>query len=177
MGIIGLSSALALLADAGFECGARSKQSLLVGLLVLSACREDKPDGLCTEADAGFQIAAIPLTETDSTGKPWPSYSEDLEAARANCSEYRVSIATCSNGKRYIARDGGLSGGTTYFLGERLVGFSDWGDLIQCECEPGHAPVCTAGAAAGDVSCPDPSETMLCGPYVDVDAGLSALRP
>jgi hypothetical protein len=127
-----------------FRYGALAKMAFFGAALpcaALFACNGDKGDGCKTPSQC-----AASLEPTDRAGTPWRSYSDDLEAARAqDCPGSAVTIGVCSDGKRFISRSGGFAGSYHYFKGDRLVGASYWSDVDSCECEDGEAQ--------GDVSC------------------------
>ena len=94
----------------------------MLALLALG-CGGDSADE-CPDAPA--------LPATDDDGNPWPTYS-DASAELAACTSdqgYSRFRGTCSDGKRFLQRNGGFTGDTRFYDGETLVGMDSFSDII-----------------------------------------------
>jgi hypothetical protein len=95
-----------------------------------------------------------PERRADSEGI-WLSYKDALKELKA-CAEgsfyatgWRIYDGACSDGKRFLTKDGAFGGSTRFYRGDRLVGTSGYSDM-------GQAPL------AGDVRCEIKKRVPLC---------------
>jgi len=125
--------------------------------LALSLSCGDSEDECDSILPPGAPRGHQDLPSTDDEGNPWPTYSEataDLEDCTRD-EGYRRFRGTCSDGKRFLSRDGGYTGNTRYYggEGEALVGFDSFSDVIL-EC---------VDPSVGDSRCERTSiEEILC---------------
>jgi len=123
------------------ESGSMMRRFLL--LVLAFGCGGDS-DNECEKLYEPWELYPQDLEPTDPMGRPWPTYSEAL-AAMTPCDLIPVFQGTCSDGKRFLQRNGGYTGETRYYDGERLVGITSYSDII-IECIDPQHPV-------GDVQC------------------------
>src|SRR4051812_31218553 len=144
-------------------------------LAVALACTE--PDDSC-ETNLPIFCPNSALAAASPSGQAWPSYSA-ASSALADCAqseEYLIRRrGTCSDGKRFLGRDGGFTGDDYFFLGEAVVGFRYWTDVLAVVCGE-----CTPSRGQGDTACDVIEQTesrCFLFPGGDAGAGAGAASP
>jgi hypothetical protein len=123
-------------------------------LAVALGCGGDSRDE-CDELYEPWELYPQELEPKDPMGRPWPTYSDAL-AGLTPCDLISISRGTCSDGKRFLETNGGYTGQTRYYDGERLVGMTSFSDVI-IECIDPRHPI-------GDVRCTKVVvEEVVCG--------------